>query len=102
MLSSRCPTCGRVPKRSSEANKRYWAILHALSERIKPNGTQYSAESWHEYWKGKLLGVEEIKLPNGKTYQRPNSTADLGKDEFGDYMTQVEAWAAEHGVTLDE
>lgn len=100
--SDRCPTCNRVKKRSPEANRFYWMLIHAIAEKLKPQGQQYSAETWHTWAKMKFLGAEEIKLPNGKTFIKANSTAELDKGEFQDYVQQVEAWAAEHGVYLDE
>lgn len=100
-MVSRCPTCGRRAKRSTEANRRYWAILHDVSEQVKPEWVRYSAEVWHTYFKTKFLGAEEIKLPNGKTIIKPHSSADLDRGEFNDYMTQVEAWAAQRGIVLE-
>ena len=32
----------------------------------------------------------------------PRSTADLSTVDFGEYMQQVEQWANEHGVYMDE
>ena len=46
--------------------------------------------------------MQEFELPSGQTMIRANSSAKLDTSEFGDYMTQVEAWAAENGVWLDE
>ena len=98
----RCPTCGRKQRRSSEANRRYWALMHEISENIKPQGKQYSSEVWHDYLKQKFLGADERQLPNGKTLVIPHSTAELDTAGFADYMTQVEAWANEHGAYLAE
>ena len=98
----KCPTCGRKQRRSTEANRRYWALLHEISEQLKPMKQQYSSEVWHEYLKQHFLGADEIHLPNGKTMIRPLSSAELDKTEFADYMTQVEAWANEKGVFLAE
>lgn len=98
----RCPTCNRAMRRSSEANRRYWLILHMIAEQVKPGGAQYSAETWHTYWKLKLLGGDDIRMPNGKVIVAPKSSADLSVGEFIDYMTQVESWANERGVYLDE
>lgn len=98
---TRCPTCGRKTRRTTQANARYWVLLHAISEGIKPEGNTFSSESWHTYFKSKYLGCEETKLPNGKVFQIPQSTADLEKEEFTDYMTQVESWANERGVFLE-
>lgn len=98
----RCPTCGRQHKRSNEANRRYWALINAIAGNVKPDGNLYSSETWHTYFKQKLIGAEELKLPNGKTHLVIKSSADLDKSEFNDYMTKIEAWAAERNVYLDE
>lgn len=98
---TRCPTCGRKRRRTTVANARYWALLHAISEGVKPQGQTYSSETFHEYFKQRFLGADEIRLPNGKVFVRSHSTADLSTDEFGAYMDQVEAWSAEHGVYLE-
>ena len=98
MLTNRCPYCGHAPKRNLEQNRRYWALLHDIADQLKPQGQQYSADTWHEYWKQRLLGAEEIKLPNGKVVSRSRSTSDLDKDEMSVYITQIEAWASEKGV----
>lgn len=86
-------------KRSIQQNARYWAILKEISEQAWVNGRQYSPEIFHEYLKSELLGVDE--LPNGKTVGK--STQKLSVEEFGEYMTAVEAFAAtELGVQFME
>ena len=98
-----CPTCGRREKRSNQANSRYWALINLLSEQVKPNGAQYSPESWHCYAKGRFLGMRDITLPSGQTVTVPLSSADLDTAEFSRYMAEVEAWAAsEAGVYLPD
>ncbi len=106
-IKKRCPACGRTETRSSEANRRYWALLHEVSEKVRPKGeegqkVQFSAETWHTYFKIRFLGNVETKLPNGKTIVDPQSTADLDTGQFHDYATRVEVWANEHGAFLPE
>lgn len=99
----RCPTCGRREKRSTEANRRYWLILHLIAERIKPgDNLAYSPDQWHLYFKSRFLGADDVDLPNGKTLVIPHSSADLSTEEFSDYAMKVEAWASERDVYLDE
>lgn len=98
----RCPKCGRKVKRSNPANARYWLVLHMIAEKVKPDGQQFSAETWHTYWKLKLLGGNDVTMPNGKVIVVANSSAELAKDKFHEYAFQVEAWANERGVYLDE
>jgi hypothetical protein len=97
-MMGRCPKCGRPPKRNNEQNRLYWALLGELSEKVKPQGQQYSPESWHLYFKTTYLGCDDWIMPNGKIVSQPRSTADLDKDEFSEYLEQVIAWAAERGV----
>lgn len=99
---SRCPACGRRETRSTEANRRYWAIVAEVSEKLKPHGIAYGTKHWHAWFKSRFIGCEDIKLPNGATLTQPLSSHDLEPPEFSDYMTAVEAWAAEQGVYLSE
>ena len=99
---TRCPTCKRRLTRSSEANRRLWALLHLLSEKLKVKGETYSPETWHTYLKSRFLGCEEFTLPNGKVLQIPHSTAGLDVGQFADYMTQCEVFANEHGVYFED
>ncbi len=102
MAVDRCPTCGRKARRSSDQNRHYWMLIFAIADKLKPKGEQYSAETWHTYLKTRFLGADDVTLPNKKTLLIPKSTADLDKHEFAEYVTQVEAWCAEHDVYLDE
>ena len=100
MRVDRCPACHRRIKRSTQANALYWALLHEIAEAVRPAGQAYSAEVWHTYCKSRFLGCDEIALPNRKTMTIPRSSADLDASEFADYLSRVEAWAAERGVFL--
>jgi len=102
MKNKRCPACGRTEVRSSEANRRYWALLHEIAEKAKPKGLQYSAETWHLYFRQRLLGSEDMTLPNGKIVTQPNSTANLDVSDFSDYLDKVQAWAAHHEIYLED
>jgi len=99
---NRCPTCGRARTRSSEQNRRYWSLINEIAEKVLPDGIQYSAKTWHEYFKLKYLGTIEIKLPNGKTVETTASSAGLETADFTDYMTRVEEWASTRNVFLPE
>ena len=99
----RCPTCKRLKKRSNPMNSRYWLLLHLIADGVKPDGQQFSPESFHTYFKSKFLGMDEIKLPSGKVVQFPKSTAELDSAEFAEYLDKVEAYAAEKwDVFLEE
>ena len=97
----KCPTCGRNQTRSTQQNSRYWKLLSLLAL-IDIKGAKYDSESWHEYFKFKFLGADDIKLPNGKVLVRAKSTTDLDVGEFAEYMTQVEVWCHDHNIYLEE
>lgn len=99
---SRCPTCNRLHKRSGQQNARYWLLLHEIADALKPGGLSYTAECWHEYFKQRFLGCDEVRLPNGKVVQIARSSAALDTAEFNEYQTKVEAWAAERDVYLQD
>jgi hypothetical protein len=102
MKLDRCPTCKRRYVRSGEANRRLWALYHAMAEKIAVRGQHFSADTWHLWAKSKWLGCTDHVLPNGKTLTVPASTAGLDVQAFSDFMTAVESWANEHGVYLED
>jgi hypothetical protein len=85
--------------RSIAQNRYYWALLNELA-RHEVQGQRFITEAWHEYFKGRFIGKEEIKLPNGQIFNRPISTTTLDVGQFAEYVTQIEAWAAGHGILL--
>jgi hypothetical protein len=81
--------------RSSQQNKRYWAMLNEIAVSAWINGKQYSVEAWHEHFKRKMIGCEE--LPDGTMVGI--STTTLSVAEFNDYMNKIEGFAiAELGI----
>jgi len=97
--SDRCPTCGRRHKRSNPQNGLLWLLYHQMAAKDW-GGQRYSADSFHAYYKSKFLGVDDVKLPNGKTITEIRSTANLDVAEFSAYFDAVQADCAERGVYL--
>ena len=86
-------------KRTKAQNRRYWGngVLKQVAEQAVVNGKQFSADVWHEFAKRKFLGV--IELPDGGVVAV--SSTNLTTEEFSDYCSKVEAWAAsELGVVF--
>jgi hypothetical protein len=77
-------------KRTLDQNKRYWAILNEIAEQAWVSGRQFSADAWHELFKQMFVG--SIDMPNGAKVGI--STASLNVEEFGNYMTKIEMYAA--------
>jgi len=76
--------------------------MHKAASSLKPQGVQYSPETFHIYYKMRFLGADDVKLPSGKVVVVPKSSAELDKGEFHAYVEQVEADLNERGVYLDE
>ena len=86
-------------KRTPRQNRRYWGkgVLAQIAEQATVDGKQFSAESWHELFKRKFIGV--IELPDGSV--RGMSSKELTTSQFCDFSDAVEAYAAtELGVTF--
>lgn len=91
-------TVGRR-KRTAKQNKRYWGkgVLAQVAEQAVVHGRQFSAETWHEQFKRKFIGV--VELPDGSVIGK--SSTGLDTAEFSAFCDQVEAYAAtELGVTF--
>ena len=85
-------------KRSNEANRYYWQLLHQVEEQAWVEGRQYSSEVWHEAAKRRFLGL--VDLPGGASMGI--STTTLSTREFAEYVEKVTAWAAlELGVQFE-
>ena len=86
-------------KRSIEQNRRLWKIYGELADKAWVNGRRYSAETWHEYCKGLLLGFDVKSMPDSTEVKMPISTTTLNTAEMTDYQNQLQSWAAtEFGI----
>ena len=86
-------------KRSLEANRYYWNIMHQIETEAWVEGRQYGSETWHELAKRKFIGC--IDMPGGGLMAM--STTNLSTAEFAAYVEKVEVWAAtELGVSFVE
>lgn len=85
--------------RSLEQNSRYWALLTAISQQAPAymGGEWHSPETWHHYCASRFLGMEAGPFGHGVA----KSTRKLKVAEFCDYMTAIEAWAADQFEGFD-
>lgn len=98
----------RRQRRSLEQNRRYWAVLREIAAGLwlpdPQTGRQrrYADTALHLYFRGLFIGWDELVLPDGRVHLEPISTTTLSVGEFAVYLTQIDAWAAGHGVQLQE
>jgi len=89
-------------RRRNTQNRRYWAILHDVSEQLLVNNKVMSVDTWHEWAKRRFIGVREIPLPDGEVIILGMSSTELSVAEFSDYMQMIEAWATYQGVIFND
>ena len=77
-------------KRSAEANRYYWAMLQQIAQDGWINGRRFAAETWHEFYRRRFIGV--IDGPCGTSVAE--SSAKLTVKEFAEYVQKVEVHAA--------
>ena len=102
------PTGWRIvfqePKRTVDQNSRFWALLTAVSTQLKWHGQRLTPDDWKIVFMSALN--QELRLvPNihGNGFvQLGRSSSKLSKAEMSELMELIEAFAAEHGVTLWE
>lgn len=92
------------PKRTLPQNDRMWAMLTEISQQLLWHGQRLSTEDWKQVFLSALKQEMRI-VPNihGDGFvQLGRSSSDLSKEEMGDLMTIIEAFAARYGVKLHE
>lgn len=86
-------------KRSLDQNSLYWMWVGILAKHFSKK-IPVSKEGMHDILRHKHLGYEDKHIGNTLIPGQLKSTTDLTVPEMSEYMTKVEAWAAEHGCLL--
>lgn len=82
-------------KRSNGQNALYWKRLEVIG-----NVLGYSKDEMHEEFASRFLGLVERTTISGRTIVEPVSTTGLSTKDFSEYMTMIEAFAAQQDITL--
>lgn len=105
---ARAPAETRVtfqgPQRTNDQNAKLWAMLTEISEQVPWHGQRLSPEDWKLLFMA-ALNQEMRVVPNlaGNGFvPLGRSSSKLSKEEFGQLIELVQAFAAEHGVELYE
>lgn len=96
--------CFQEPKRTLAQNDRFWPMLTALSVQLVWHGQRLTPEDWKIVMMAGLN--QELRyVPNihgNGMVPLGRSSSKLSKAEMSELMELIEAFAAEHGVTLWE
>lgn len=80
--------------RTHTQNNYLWAIYTLIGD-----WSGHTKEEVHSFCKEKFLGRDFMKIGE-EEIQVPKSTKKLSTDEFGEYLDNVMAFAAENGVVI--
>jgi hypothetical protein len=89
--------------RSTEQNRRLWAMLTDISRQVEWYGKRLTAEDWKHVFSSGLRKLEVVPNLDGSGFVALGlSTSSMTKGEMGDLMTLMEAFGAERGVEWSE
>ena len=80
--------------RSVEQNALLWKLYSLISDE-----TGHSKDEIHDLMRWKFLGMQKKEVA-GTVIEYLPSTTKLKVSEMADYITQIEAWAANLGIRL--
>ncbi len=86
--------------RSSEQNRRLWAMLTEVSSQVDWYGQKLSPEDWKHIFTASLKKTRAVPGIDGGIVVLGQSTSRMTKAEMCDLQTLIEAFAAERGVLL--
>ena len=93
------------PTRSLPQNARLHAMITDVAQQVEWAGSKRSVEAWKDIFTAALRsanhGLDVVPGLNGGFVLLGMHTSGMSVAEAGDLMTLIEAFAAEHGVTLE-
>lgn len=92
----------KAARRSLDQNSAMWAALTEIASQLEWHGQKYTAEDWKDYMMHALKRARWMPSEDGGMVPVGMRTSDLSKEEMGDLLTLIHAFAATHGVTLHE
>lgn len=98
-----CPTCGRGEKRSLEQNDKYQPMCREIAKHVQWHGVWLDADDWRHIFTATIKKQRSVPNLDGTGFVILGaSSKKLTKQEASDMIELIHAFAAEHGVTLQE
>lgn len=85
--------------RSLDQNSLYWMWLDRMAKHFSKQ-QKFTNEDMHDLMRHQFLGYEDKQISKTKIVSQLKSTTKLSTKEMSEYMTKVEAWAADNGCLL--
>jgi hypothetical protein len=95
-----CAVSFKASKRSLPQNALMWARLTEVSHQVVWHGAKLSADDWKDVFTAALKRSRVVPGLDGGFVVLGQRTSDMTKDEMGQLLDLIDAFAAEHGVTF--
>ena len=92
-------TVGRVEaKRSSDQNRRLWAVLKDVAEQVNWYGRYLPDHAWKDIFTAALERQDIVPGIDGGYVMVGGRTSKMTKARFAELLTLIDAFGAEHSV----
>lgn len=90
----------KAPKRTLPQNDLMWSRLTELSRQLDWHGQKYTPDDWKDYLMHALRRARWMPDEDGGMVPVGMRTSDLSKEEMGELLDLMDAFAARHGVAF--
>lgn len=84
--------------RSTEQNRRLWAMLNEVSQQVEWYGHRLTPEEWKDVFSAAMKRTKVVPGLDGGFVVCGQSTSKMTKAEMSEMQTLIEAFGAEKGV----
>lgn len=92
----------KAPRRSLDQNALMWLKLAAISKQVDWYGEKLSDHDWKDIFSASLRKARVVPGLDGTGFVVLGlRTSDMSKEEFGNLIDLIDAFAAEKGVVFD-
>jgi hypothetical protein len=88
----------RQATRSTEQNRRLWAMLNEISQQVEWYGHRLTPEEWKDVFSAAMKRTKVVPGLDGGFVVCGQSTSKMTKAEMSEMQTLMEAFGAEKGV----
>ncbi len=89
----------KAPRRSLDQNSLMWSRLTKIAQQVEWYGQKLSAEDWKDVFSASLRKARVVPgIDQGSYVPLGMRTSDMTKEEMGNLLDLVDAFAAERGV----
>lgn len=93
----------KAPSRSIDQNALMWCRLGEIARQVEWYGAMLSAEDWKDVFSASLRRARVVPgLDPGSFVPLGMRTSDMSKEEMGNLLDLIDAFAAERGVEFNE